>query len=169
MRGVFSFPNPVNDVAARTVATGVVLLSGLTLGTGQHWLTFLLAYGFVARVLTGPTLSPLGQLATRIVAPRLRRWQKFTPGPPKRFAQAIGACFTVSAMCLWLAGEPFASNVVIAVLIVPATLEAAFGICLGCQVFRALMRLRLVPESACLECADLWGAPGRQNREFASG
>ncbi|HLX78477.1 MAG TPA: DUF4395 domain-containing protein [Acidimicrobiales bacterium] len=166
---MFRFPDPVNEVSARLVAAGVVVMALCAIAFDQPWLLAVIAYGFVARVLTGPTLSPLGQLATRIVAPRLRRWQKFTPGPPKRFAQAIGACFTLSAMCLWLAGEPFASNVVIAVLIVPATLEAAFGLCLGCQVFRALMRLRLVPESACLECADLWGAPGRQKREFASG
>jgi len=47
-----------------------------------------LAYGFWARVLTGPTLSPLGQLATRVVAPRLPVEPKLVPGPPKRFAQA---------------------------------------------------------------------------------
>jgi hypothetical protein len=49
-----------------------------------------LAYGFVARVLTGPTLSPLGQLVTRVVTPRLPVAPRPVPGPPKRFAQGIG-------------------------------------------------------------------------------
>jgi uncharacterized protein DUF4395 len=73
-RSLFGFPHPVNEVAARSVAAGVLVLSlltitlSLTLGRGWLWLTAVLAYGFLARVLTGPTLSPLGQVATRVVA-----------------------------------------------------------------------------------------------------
>ena len=71
MRELFSFPNPVNEVAARVVATGVVLLSVTLLATGWTWLLIPLALGFLARVLTGPTLSPLGRLATQVIAPAL--------------------------------------------------------------------------------------------------
>lgn len=71
IREIFSFPNPVNEVAARVVAAGVLLMSLLTLATRRPWLLVPLAYGFVARALTGPTLSPLGQFATRVVVPRL--------------------------------------------------------------------------------------------------
>jgi hypothetical protein len=75
---MFGFPNPVNEKAARVVA-GVVVLTGLAiLLTGAQWLLAALAYGFWARVLTGPTLSPLGRVAMRVVAPRL--------GPPKYVA-----------------------------------------------------------------------------------
>ncbi len=42
-----------------------------TLVFDQRWLIVVLAYGFVARVLTGPTLSPLGQLVTRVLTPAL--------------------------------------------------------------------------------------------------
>jgi Domain of unknown function (DUF4395) len=97
--GVFSFPDPVNELAARTVAGGVLILAAATLvvsvTVGQHWLwlSVALAYGFLARVATGPTLSPLGQLATRVVAPRLGAARP-VPGAPKRFAQAIGAVVT---------------------------------------------------------------------------
>ncbi|MGH9271283.1 MAG: DUF4395 family protein, partial [Ilumatobacteraceae bacterium] len=56
-----------------------------------------LALGFLARVLAGPTLSPLGQLATRVVAPRLGR-PRLVPGPPKRFAQSIGLALTTAAV-----------------------------------------------------------------------
>lgn len=63
MQNLLSFPNPVNEKAARVVA-GVVLLTALViLATGAYWLLIPLAYGFWARVLTGPTLSPLGWIA----------------------------------------------------------------------------------------------------------
>ena len=68
---MFSFPNPVNEKAARVVAGVVMVVALITLATSAYWLLIPLAYGFWARVLTGPTLSPLGQLATRVAAPRL--------------------------------------------------------------------------------------------------
>ena len=154
-KGLFSFPNPVNDVAARTVATGVVLMALLVAGLGWGWALIPLTYGFVARVLTGPTLSPLGQLATRVVGPALPRHAKLVPGPPKRFAQGIGVAFAVTASVLWLAGVTGAARVVVALLLGAAFLEAAFGFCLGCKVFAVLMRLGVIPGSVCEECNDL--------------
>src|SRR3954465_14706315 len=66
---LFSFPNPVNEVSARLVASGVVLMSLIVLVFDQRWLTIVIAYGFIARVLTGPKLSPLGQLVTKVITP----------------------------------------------------------------------------------------------------
>ena len=153
---MFSFPNPVNDYAARTVATGVVLMCLAAIAFDQPWILVPLAYGFWARVLTGPTLSPLGQLATRVVAPRLPVEPKLVPGPPKRFAQAVGVVFSSSALVLWYGfGEHAASYVVVGLLTCAAFLEAAFGICLGCKVFALLMKAGVIPESVCLECSDL--------------
>jgi hypothetical protein len=74
---VFSFPNPVNEVSARLVAGGVVLMALVTIVFDQPWLTVVLAYGFVARVLSGPTLSPLGQLVTRLIS-RVSAWRRST-------------------------------------------------------------------------------------------
>ena len=153
---MFSFPNPVNDYAARTVATGVVLMCLAAIAFDQPWILVPLAYGFWARVLTGPTLSPLGQLATRVVAPLLPVEPKPVPGPPKRFAQAVGVVFSSSALVLWYGfGEHAASYVVVGLLTCAAFLEAAFGICLGCKVFALLMKAGVIPESVCLECSDL--------------
>lgn len=152
---LFSFPNPVNDVAARTVATGVVAMALLFIVTGWGWVLIPLTYGFIARVLTGPTLSPLGRIATQVVAPRLPDHEKLLPGPPKRFAQGIGVVFTVAASALWIAGAPVASRVVIAMLAGAAFLEAAFGFCLGCKIFALLMKVGIVPEAVCEECNDL--------------
>jgi len=162
----FSFPNPVNDVAARTVAAGVIVMSVVALVFELPWMTIPLAYGFVARVLAGPKISPLGRIATELVAPRLAARARFVPGPPKRFAQGIGALFTLTALALWLAGEAAACYVFLALLLVPATLEAAFGLCVGCQIFGLLMRRGLIPESVCLECMDLYG-PGAAARRSA--
>ncbi len=154
MRYVFSFPNPVNEVAARVVAGLVVGLSLATILTGQAWLMFVLAYGFLARVATGPTLSPMGLLATRVIAPRIGE-PKLVPGPPKRFAQIVGLGFSVAALVLhFVAGSPVAANVVLAVLILFAALEAFLGFCAGCFVFDYLMRWGLVPQSVCEECAN---------------
>jgi len=152
---LISFPNPVNEVAARAVATGVVCMAVLFVVTGWGWLLIPLTYGFIARVLTGPKLSPLGRIATQAVAPRLPEHEKLVPGPPKRFAQGIGVVFTVAASVLWLTGATGASRIVIAMLAGAAFLEAAFGFCLGCKVFALLMKVGVVPQAVCEECNDL--------------
>ena len=101
-RQVFSFPNPVNEISARIVAGGVVLLAAATIVFDQPWLMIPLAYGFLARVLTGPTLSPLGQLSVRVLTPLLDATPRPVPGPPKRFAQGIGLVFSTTAAILAL-------------------------------------------------------------------
>lgn len=154
-QGLFSFPNPVNDVAARTVAAGVVVMAAAAIGAGALWLTIPLAYGFVARLATGPTLSPLGRFATRVIAPWLGRHARLVPGPPKRFAQGIGAAFTCAALGCWLSGQGLAARVLLAMLLIPALLEAGFGYCVGCQLFSRLMSLGVIPRSVCVQCGDL--------------
>lgn len=155
MARFFGFPNPVNETSARIVATGVVAMGVLYAATGWGWVLIPLTYGFLARVLTGPTLSPLGRIATQVVTPRLRIEHKFTAGPPKRFAQSIGLAFSATASVLFLVGAPEASRAVVAALVVAAGLEAFAGFCLGCWMFARLMRLGLIPESVCEECNDI--------------
>jgi len=153
---LFSFPNPVNEVSARLVAGGVVLLSLITIVFDQPWLTAVIAYGFLARVLTGPKLSPLGQLVTRVVTPRLPLAARPVPGPPKRFAQGIGATFSVTAAVLALGfGLTTAAYVVLGLLIVAATLESVFGLCTGCRAFAVLMRAGVIPEEVCERCNNI--------------
>jgi len=154
MPPILSFPNPVNEKAARTVAVGVVAMGIAFVVTGWTWLLIPLTYGFLARVASGPRLSPLGQIATRIVAPRLGE-PTMVAGPPKRFAQLIGALFTATASILVLAGAVGAAQVVIGLLVVAAGLEGFGGVCLGCIMFSQLMKVGVIPESVCVECADL--------------
>jgi hypothetical protein len=156
LREVFTFPHPVNEYAARTVATTVAVLSILTISLDLGWMLPVLAYGFAARVLTGPTLSPLGLLATRVLVPVLNLPEKIVAGPPKQFAQAVGLIFTASATVLYFGfGSALIAYSVLGVLVAFATLEAVLGFCAGCFVFGQLMRVGLVSEKVCEKCSDL--------------
>jgi hypothetical protein len=156
---VLSFPNPVNEKAARVVAGVVMVVALLTLLTSAYWLLVPLAYGFWARVLTGPTLSPLGRLSMRVIAPRLGA-PRYVAGPPKRFAQGIGAALTTAAAVLALGfGAGTAADVLTGMLVVAATLESVFALCLGCQLFALLMRAGVIPEETCERCANIWSQP----------
>jgi Domain of unknown function (DUF4395) len=157
---MFSFPRTVNEKAARVVAGGVALIALVALIASAQWLLIPLALGFWARVLTGPKLSPLALLATRVVAPRLGP-PKEVPGPPKRFAQAMGATITTAGSFCWLLGFDTGADVLLAALVGAATLESAFAYCLGCQIFGLLMRAGLVPDEVCADCADIWARPSR--------
>jgi hypothetical protein len=159
-RPLLSFPDPVNEVSARLVAGGVVVMSLSAIALDQPWLLAAIAYGFVARVLAGPTLSPLGQVVTRVVTPRLGLTARPVPGPPKRFAQGIGAAFSVTAAVLALGfGLRGAAYLLMGLLVVAASMESFAGYCLGCKAFALLMRAGLIPESVCEGCADLARRP----------
>lgn len=153
LRQLFRFPDPVNETSARLVATGVVAMAVAFLTMREGWILVPLTYGFLARVATGPTLSPLGQFVTRVATPRVetRRGGEFhsrhVPGPPKRFAQAIGLGFTALASIAWLVDAPMVSYALIAMLTAAATLEAAFAICLGCIAYSAIR--------GCADCNDI--------------
>ncbi len=147
VRALFSFPDPVNETSARLVAAGVVVQAVALLVVREGWVLVPLVYGFAARVLTGPTLSPLGQFVTRVITPRLAVDHRFVPGPPKRFAQGIGLAVTGGASVAWLLGAPAVSVALIGMLLVAATLESVFAVCLGCIAYRFLWE--------CDDCNDI--------------
>jgi hypothetical protein len=153
-RAVFSFPNPVNEYAARITAGLVVLLAAATLLTGIGWGLAIIAAGFWLRVLFGPRISPLALLSVKVLAPRLGR-AKLVPGPPKRFAQGIGAAVSTAAAVLFLAGLAPAAWVLLAVLIIAASLEAFAAYCLGCTIFGFLQRRGMIPEDVCEACNNI--------------
>ncbi len=155
MKQIFSFPNPVNEHAARWVAFCVVLLASGYLVTSSIVLLWVLALGFVARVSTGPTLSPIGQLATRVLVPLVGKEPKLVPGPPKRFAQAIGTTLSVSALALAVTGFASGALVLVGIIAVAASLESFWGLCLGCKIFSGLMTVGLIPEEVCEACLNI--------------
>ena len=156
LRALLSFPDPVNETSARLVAAGVVAQAIVFLVLREWWVLVPLTYGFLARVATGPTLSPLGQFVTRIATPALERQLRLrrpgfesrqVPGRPKRFAQSIGLAFTASASLAWALGAPGIALVLVGLLAIAATLEAAFAICLGCIAYSAIW--------GCADCSDI--------------
>ncbi|WP_346925083.1 DUF4395 domain-containing protein [uncultured Arthrobacter sp.] len=153
-RTVFAFPNPVNEYAARITAGLVVLLSVVTLLTGFGWGLGVIAAGFWLRVLFGPRISPLAQLSVKVLTPRLGK-TRLVPGPPKRFAQGIGAAMSTAAAVLLAVGLAPAAWTLLAVLIVAASLEAFAGFCLGCAIFGFLQRRGLIPEDVCEACNNI--------------
>lgn len=154
LRSLTTFPSVVNEKAARVVASFVVVQAILALATGWAWVPAVMATGFALRVLAGPRFSPVGWLAAKVIAPRLGA-EKPVPGAPKRFAQAVGLVFTAGATAAWVTGAVALGTGLLVILLVFATLEAALGYCAGCTAFAGLMRIGLVPQSVCVECADI--------------
>ena len=79
---------------------------------------------------------------------------KLVPGPPKRFAQGIGAVLSIAAFALLIAGASLAGWTLMVLLVVAASLEAVIGLCLGCIIFGVLARRGLIPAGICEECAN---------------
>ena len=153
LRRIFAFPNPVNEYAARFTAGIVVSLALAAVVFGQLWLVGVIAAGFVLRLAFGPRVSPAALLSVKVLAPRLGT-PKLVPGPPKRFAQGIGAVLSASAFVLLLAGASLAGWTLIVTLIVAGSLEAFIGQCLGCIIFGLLQRRGIIPAGTCEECAN---------------
>ena len=169
LRALFTFPHPVNEYAARSVAAMVFTLAVVIIVADARWLLFVLAYGFLARVLTGPKLSPMGLLATRVIAPKVLRRSKPTAGPPKQFAQTIGLAFSVTALVLvYGLGLVGAAYAVLGGLVLFAALEAFVGFCAGCFVFGYLMRWGFIPAETCERCANIDLAARAQTLETSA-
>lgn len=87
---------------------------------------------------------------------------KLVPGPPKRFAQAIGATLTAAgAVVAFGLGADAAGDALFALVTLAAALESLMAVCLGCELFTLLMRVGVVPERVCPECADISKRLGR--------
>jgi hypothetical protein len=157
-RKVFAFPNPVNEYSARITAGLVVVLSVVTLVTGLltgfGWGLAVIAVGFWLRLLFGPRISPFGILSVKVLTPILGK-TRLVAGPPKRFAQGLGAAMSTAAAILLAAGLAPAAWILLAVLIVAASLESVAGFCLGCAIFGFLQRRGFIPEDICEACNNV--------------
>ncbi len=142
-------PNMVNERAARLVAGAVAFTLAAAWLTRTAWVVPLLGVDFVVRFVWGPRFSPLARLAAA-AAPRL--WDvRPVAGPPKRFAQGIGAaCLLLSSALFW-AGWSGAAWTLSGLVVLFASLESAIGFCMGCWIYGRLPRRRGV-SPACLDC-----------------
>ncbi len=104
MKKLLSFPNPVNQKAARVVGGAVLATVIAILLTAWYWLLIPLAYGFWARLLTGPKLSPLGWLAQNVVAPAIG-CEETRRGPAQALRAGdrcgdVDGCVAAGILCL---------------------------------------------------------------------
>ena len=93
----------------------------------------------------GPRRHPYGLVFATFVAPRLGPVTEREPVPPLKFAQLVGFIFAVVGVVGFAAGIPLLGLVATAFALVAAFLNAAFGICLGCQLYPLVVRLRRTP------------------------
>ncbi len=117
--------------------TAVVLAAILI--TGNGWLALAQLIVFVLGAVS-LRHAPYGVLFRRVVAPRLGPPARFEAAEPPRFAQAVGAVFLLIATIGYIAGAPVVGMVATAAALVAAFLNAAFGFCLGCEVYLVLRR-----------------------------
>ena len=97
---------------------------------------------FAVGAAGGPRRHPYGRLFATFVAPRLSPPTEREPVAPLRFAQLVGLLFAAVGLVGFVAGAPLVGVVATAFALAAAFLNAAFGICLGCQIYPLVARLR---------------------------
>ena len=97
---------------------------------------------FAIGALGGPRRHPYGRLFATLVAPRLGPVKEREPVPPLKFAQLVGLIFAIVGTAGFAVGAPLVGVIATAFALVAAFLNAAFGICLGCQLYPLVVRLR---------------------------
>ncbi|MCQ4362149.1 MULTISPECIES: DUF4395 domain-containing protein [Mycobacterium] len=100
---------------------------------------------FAISAARGPRNSPYGLLFAKLVAPRLSPVTEREPVAPLKFAQLVGLIFAVVGVIGFAAGLQLVGVIATAFALFAAFLNAAFGICLGCQMYPLVARLRRAP------------------------
>ncbi|BBY40831.1 membrane protein [Mycobacterium mantenii] len=90
----------------------------------------------------GPRKHPYGRIFATVVAPRLGPVQDREPTAPLKFAQLVGLIFALLGTAGFAAGAVLAGVIATAAALAAAFLNAAFGICLGCQLYPLVARFR---------------------------
>jgi hypothetical protein len=110
--------------------------------TGSVWVLAFQALVFALAAGSGPRFSPYGLLYRTLVRPRLRPPAELEDPAPPRFAQLVGFVVTGAGLVAALAGVDAAVEVSGTLAFVAAFLNAAFGLCLGCELYLLIARLR---------------------------
>jgi hypothetical protein len=118
--------------------TSVVLI--VVLATGWGWLAVAQAVVF-AVTAADPRRGPYALIYRTLVAPRLGPTAEREDAAPVRFAQLVGFVFLTIASIGYLSGATTLGVVFAAFGLLAAFLNAAFGLCLGCEAYLAARRL----------------------------
>jgi Domain of unknown function (DUF4395) len=103
---------------------------------------------FAIGAVGGPRRHPYGRIFASLVAPRLGPVQDREPVAPLKFAQLVGLIFAVLGAVGFAAGAFLVGVIATAAALAAAFLNAAFGICLGCQLYPLVARLRTTTHPA---------------------
>lgn len=123
------------------VLLAVLIVSAISVPAAAVLLAFQ-AVVFAVGALRGPRRHPYGLIFATLVAPRLSPVTEREPVAPLRFAQFVGLIFAVAGVAGFVLGAPLAGVVATAFALAAAFLNAAFGICLGCQIYPLVSHLR---------------------------
>ncbi len=124
-------------VLALVVSAASPLAAALVLGAQ--------AVIFAVGAIGGPRRHPYGRVFASLVAPRLGPVKEREPVAPLKFAQLVGLIFAVVGAAAFAAGAFLVGVIATAAALVAAFLNAAFGICLGCQLYPLVARFRPTP------------------------
>ena len=149
LKSIFSFPDTINEYAARMVAGFILIMSLSYLYSHNIYLLVFMVYGFLARVVAGPSLSPIALLVTKIIIPQMGNPYIECPGPPKQFAQFVGLIFTSLALYFRINGDSTTPYLLIGVLTIFAFMESIMGFCAGCWFFKKMMKWGWIPQKIC--------------------
>ncbi|OBA71503.1 hypothetical protein A5641_02065 [Mycobacterium sp. 1554424.7] len=132
---------------AAWITTAVLLLTLLVSAASPLAAALILGAQAVVFAIgaAGPRRHPYGRLFAGLVAPRLGPVTEREPVAPLKFAQLVGLIFAVVGVAGFAAGAFLVGVVATAFALVAAFLNAAFGICLGCQLYPLVARFRPTP------------------------
>jgi hypothetical protein len=127
----------VDPRGLRFAATLTAVVLALVLVTGNGWL---LAAQALVFALGAVDQSPYGLVFRRFVRPRLRPPTQLEDARPARFAQVVGLVFALSGVAGFALGSNVVGLTATALALIAAFLNAAFGICLGCELYLLFRR-----------------------------
>lgn len=129
---------------AAWVTSGVLVLTLLVSAFSPLGAAVILgaqAVVFAIGAARGPRQHPYGLAFKTFVAPRLGPVTEREPVPPLKFAQLVGFVFAAIGVIGFAAAVPLVGLIATGFALVAAFLNAAFGICLGCQLYPIVTRV----------------------------
>jgi len=133
----------IDPRAPRFAALITTVVLAVVLVTGSVWLLAAQAVVFAVGAVFGLRYAPYGVLYRRLIRPRLGPPAELEPEAPPRFAQAVGLAFAVAGVAGYAAGLAWLGMAATAFALAAAFLNAAFALCLGCEMYVLIRRIRL--------------------------
>jgi hypothetical protein len=132
----------VDPRGLRFAAGVTTVVLALTLVLNNPWPLAVQAVVFAISVAFGVQASPYGQLFKRLIRPRLGKPNELEDAAPPRFAQLVGLVFAVVGLIGYLTGVTVLGVVATGFALVAAFVNAAVGLCLGCEAYLLIHRIR---------------------------